>query len=133
MSEVANDRIPPGDWRLPAILAETAVQLNITPRPARVASQTSKAGRQYLDLTGQKFTRLTALRPTWTYAESLRWVCKCDCGRISYVRPQDLRSKRARSCGCLVKEERRRRLRPIQTAKRDPLEVGGLRSLRGRP
>ena len=28
------------------------------------------------------------------------WLCKCDCGRITYVRHSELLTGRAKSCGC---------------------------------
>jgi hypothetical protein len=31
------------------------------------------------------------------------WLCKCDCGNISFVRTQSLKSKRTQSCGCVHK------------------------------
>lgn len=30
------------------------------------------------------------------------WLCKCDCGRITYVRHSELLTGRAKSCGCFI-------------------------------
>ena len=62
-----------------------------------------------IDLTGQKFGRLTVLyRDTET--EKLRkdrhamWKCQCDCGNYTTVIGKDLRAGKSQSCGCLQKE-----------------------------
>lgn len=59
-----------------------------------------------LDLTGVRSGRLVAIAPT-----SIRkppggvvWQCKCDCGRIAFVRATDIRSGRVESCGCISRE-----------------------------
>ena len=52
-----------------------------------------------LDLTGQRFGRLTALRPAEDINSSTAWVCRCDCGQETVVRTNNLRSGRSRSCG----------------------------------
>lgn len=57
--------------------------------------------RDFIDLTGQRFTRFTVLR----YIKATRrWVCVCDCGTVRHVLSQKLRLKFQRSCGCLRKE-----------------------------
>lgn len=56
-----------------------------------------------IDLTNQKFGKLTALEPTnKRFGSSVVWKCKCDCGNISYVSAGDLRKKNnyTMSCGC---------------------------------
>ena len=54
------------------------------------------------DITGQKFNRLTAIRPSTEKqkSRSVRWVCKCDCGNETVVCGYSLRSLRQQSCGC---------------------------------
>jgi hypothetical protein len=53
-----------------------------------------------IDLTGQRFGRLVALKRT----EDGRWLCNCDCGGINTVRTGDLRNGQTSSCGCLARE-----------------------------
>lgn len=62
-----------------------------------------------IDLTGSKFTRLTALElvektfgPNGT--RLYWWKCKCDCGDIKIVRGDSLRRGGVKSCGCLGPE-----------------------------
>lgn len=54
-----------------------------------------------LDLTGQRFTRLTVLgRAGLTGNRHPAWRCRCDCGNITVVGGGELRTGNTRSCGC---------------------------------
>lgn len=58
-----------------------------------------------IDLTGQKFGRLTVLeRAENAKNGSAQWKCRCECGNIAIVRSDSLRSGTIRSCGCLRAE-----------------------------
>ena len=58
-----------------------------------------------IDLTGQRFGRLTVLhREPVGLSRSPRWVCRCDCGEVRTVLGPHLRSGVTRSCGCLHRE-----------------------------
>lgn len=60
-----------------------------------------------LDLTGQRFNRLVALRRGQNgAARKTRWVCQCDCGRVVAVFTDKLRGNKTKSCGCLNAELR---------------------------
>lgn len=52
-----------------------------------------------IDITGQKFGRLTAKN-----YESGKWHCDCECGGKSFTQGKKLRSGHSRSCGCLSTE-----------------------------
>ena len=54
-----------------------------------------------LDLTGQRFGRLTVLRPAENVGTRTAWLCRCDCGRETVVLTSRLRSGHTRSCGCI--------------------------------
>ena len=57
-----------------------------------------------LDLTGQRFGKLTAIRPTEERRRKfVVWECKCDCGNTAYVTSKNLKTGKTRSCGCLKK------------------------------
>lgn len=57
------------------------------------------------DLTGQKFGRLTVIKPLSTRKwNSIIWECKCDCGNIVNVPSTSLVDNKTKSCGCLKKE-----------------------------
>lgn len=53
-----------------------------------------------IDLTGQRFGRLTVLE----YCKGSKWRCKCDCGNYTDVLSCNLRNGNTKSCGCLNKE-----------------------------
>ena len=57
------------------------------------------------DLTGQRFGRLLAVKPTDKRAGgSIVWELKCDCGNIAHISTRNLRNGDTRSCGCLKDE-----------------------------
>ena len=60
--------------------------------------------RQYEDLTGQTFFRLTVISLAGMEPGSRLWNCRCACGEMSVVRGNALKCGRTRSCGCLRKE-----------------------------
>ena len=58
-----------------------------------------------IDLTGQRFGRLTVLRQeNGRKRGAVLWTCKCDCGNVISAPSGNLRAGRKRSCGCLVSE-----------------------------
>src|SRR5208337_2567146 len=62
-----------------------------------------------LDLAGQRFGKLVAIRPGPTHAlangkTESTWLCRCDCGEEKVVLTRSLRERNTRSCGCLVGE-----------------------------
>ena len=56
-----------------------------------------------LELTGQKFGKLTAVRVAHKVG-GVHWHCDCDCGGSRVAPGPSLKSGAVRSCGCLVKE-----------------------------
>lgn len=56
--------------------------------------------RQRLDLTGQRFGKLTVSGPAENIGDRTAWHCRCDCGRDTVVTTRDLRRGRRTSCGC---------------------------------
>ncbi len=60
---------------------------------------------RYLDISNQKFHRLTATRVSNKRGKdgSVYWTCKCDCGKITEVRSDALRNGNIKSCGCLLR------------------------------
>jgi hypothetical protein len=57
-----------------------------------------------IDITGQTFGRLTALRYLRTQPNGAVWLCQCSCGSTVETRPAQLRSGNTNSCGCLKSE-----------------------------
>lgn len=75
-----------------------------------------------LDLTGQKFERLTVVE--WN-KENHQWLCKCDCGAETCASSTQLTKGRKKSCGCLNIEKMRERAikRNKETAKYCDYEI----------
>lgn len=58
-----------------------------------------------IDLTGQKFGRLTVISYAGrSYYGHTQWKCKCDCGNEILTVYQSLKSGCTKSCGCLKSE-----------------------------
>lgn len=57
-----------------------------------------------LDLTGERYGRLTVIKRAPNKGRTTIWECRCDCGNVKNVRQPDLRSGRTRSCGCIHHE-----------------------------
>jgi len=58
----------------------------------------------FIDLTGQKFGRLTVLKQVENRGRRTCWFCVCDCGNQLEVRGNSLRTGNTISCGCFRKE-----------------------------
>lgn len=65
-----------------------------------------------IDLTGQKFGRLTIIRRSYPNDkfQNVRWLCKCECDKETIISGNQLKSGNTRSCGCLRNEKRRVRI-----------------------
>lgn len=57
-----------------------------------------------IDLTGERFGRLTVIRKAETGKPRSWWLCQCDCGNKTVVQSDSLRRGNTCSCGCLRKE-----------------------------
>lgn len=66
--------------------------------------QTKPDHSRFIDLDGQKFTRLTVIAYVGKNGPHHHWECMCECGNTSYPSSQKLRDGRTMSCGCLQKE-----------------------------
>src|SRR3990167_9881230 len=66
--------------------------------------------QQVIDLSKQKFGRLTVLERAGTLQTSALWLCECECGNIKTIKSINLRNGNTRSCGCLVREVTSKRM-----------------------
>ena len=58
--------------------------------------------RRTKDIAGQRFGKLTALRPTTEKrGHNIKWLCQCDCGNWVSVIVHDLTTGNTSSCGCI--------------------------------
>lgn len=69
-----------------------------------------------LDLTGQRFGRLTVIERCGTSKDGQKmYRCVCDCGNEKITKTGNLRSGHVKSCGCLNKEMTRKANRERNT------------------
>lgn len=61
----------------------------------------------FIDLTGQRFGRLTVIERAQNQGKHVAWLCQCDCGKTTTVKGTLLRSGKTQSCGCIRTELRR--------------------------
>ena len=58
-----------------------------------------------IDLTGQKFGRLTVVkRAENSKTGNTQWLCLCDCGNYTVSTSSNLKRNHTKSCGCLNRE-----------------------------
>lgn len=58
------------------------------------------ANWNYIDITGQKFNRLTAIK----YVGKSKWLFQCDCGKQVIIAAANVKRGNTMSCGCLHNE-----------------------------
>lgn len=61
--------------------------------------------RKRIDLTGEKFNRLTVLQFLKNKNRRTFWTCACACGKKLSVRGDKLKDSHTQSCGCQKKEK----------------------------
>lgn len=59
---------------------------------------------KFVDITGEKYGRLVAIRSTENRTKSggVVWLFKCECGKYKQISANSVRSGLVRSCGCIV-------------------------------
>lgn len=59
-----------------------------------------------LNITGMRFNRLVAIRPTGNKASDgkLLWECRCDCGKTHISKATSIKNGHTQSCGCSRKK-----------------------------
>lgn len=62
-----------------------------------------------LDLTGNRYGRLTVIERAESPMEERHWLCLCDCGNKAVCSTGNLRSGNSRSCGCYQRDKARKR------------------------
>lgn len=81
----------------------------------------STSERNTKDLTGSRIGKLQIIgRTPYVKGQRLRWICLCDCGKMTLCRTSELTHQR--SCGCLASEINRSRFEEIRKVKGDNRE-----------
>lgn len=78
-----------------------------------------------IDLTGQKFGRLTVIKRAGYKASRTAWLCTCICGNTIITTQNSLSRGLTRSCGCLSNEARAARARKAGAARGKQLQKHG--------
>lgn len=69
-----------------------------------------------IDLTGQKFNRLTVMEYAGTAKDGhAKWRCKCDCGNEIIASGNALKRNNTKSCGCYNREASANRIVSLNT------------------
>ena len=60
-----------------------------------------------IDITNQKFGKLTAIKPIERKSKQggTIWKCKCECGKTKEVKTMLLRNGTTKSCGCSLRKD----------------------------
>ncbi len=58
---------------------------------------------RFIDLAGQKYNMLTAVRFLEVRNKNAYWECKCECGNLHIIAGSDLKRGNTKSCGCARK------------------------------
>lgn len=78
------------------------LQYSLTSGKSTGCGHNKKKGHYKLDLTGQKFGSLTAIKPTDKRDNNaIVWLCKCDCGNFVEWDTGRLKQTKNPNCGCL--------------------------------
>lgn len=67
-------------------------------------SPRGRTPKNYIDLSGKRFGRLTVIERSSEIGSIVKWLCRCDCGNYTTVASQPLRLGQTKSCGCLHDE-----------------------------
>lgn len=75
-----------------------------------------------VNIAGATFGRLTAITPTDKRVKDggVIWKCKCECGRLCFVKAAYLTKGHTKSCGCLSRDNCRWATRTEQNYNRRP-------------
>lgn len=62
-----------------------------------------------LDITGERYGRLVAIKRIESKNRRTQWRFRCDCGSVADIGLEAVRAGATRSCGCLLRETTRNR------------------------
>lgn len=92
-------------WRAQCACGKQAEVVGTRVTSGHVASCGCLAVNRPVDITGQRFGRLKALRlESQGPSRAFNWTCLCDCGSTVVVSGTKLRHGHTQSCGCLAAE-----------------------------
>jgi hypothetical protein len=83
---------------------------------SEIVFQPKPKTKNFKDLQGMKFSRLTALGYAGQKHHSNYWFCRCECGNITKVQSSSLAKFYIKSCGCLIKDSHQTPLSKLKSA-----------------
>lgn len=90
---------------------EKVISANSLMKGATKTCGLHRKSNNFLDITGQKFGRLTVVsRGKNTKTGRARWNCLCECGKTKLITTSTLKNGRSLSCGCIRSEGNTKRL-----------------------
>ena len=87
-----------------ALKSESVLSFKTPPQKPLTGGDRGNEGPQpeKIDLTGQRYGKLTVLVPAENVGSRTAWLCRCDCGWKTAARTNRLRSGHTASCVCLA-------------------------------
>lgn len=79
------------------------MNISVQPFPS---NRWGKPHPNFVDISGQKFGRLTASAYVGKAPRKPSWLCECECGSRVVVTATNLRTGNTLSCGCFQRESR---------------------------
>lgn len=61
----------------------------------------ANAGKRAIDISGQRFGKLVAIKEKYRKDKQVYWECICDCGNMTIKSVRQLKAWGVQSCGCL--------------------------------
>lgn len=80
---------------------------------------------KFIDLTGQKYGRLTVMEKAPNIKDRTAWKCKCDCGNEIVTTGNMLRQGHVKSCGCYANVVRASRAKKAGLARGEQMKKHG--------
>lgn len=71
---------------------------------SHLEARVAPAGHEQ-NIPGDRYMRLTLVRPVESVGYSKRWECLCDCGKTTIAYQANLRKGHTSSCGCYGKQQ----------------------------
>jgi len=68
-------------------------------------AQENRGKANKIDLTNRRFGSLTVLGENKSVKSQIRWRCRCDCGKTTWVATSTLMAGHTKSCGCLQRAQ----------------------------
>lgn len=98
------ERVPPL-WAALSMAGALGVDASDVFRRRRIGGYPTAS--RFIDMRNRRVGRLVVVsRDPEPSSQRVKWLCRCDCGRVVSASGWDLRAGRTTSCGCALEEKR---------------------------